>query len=135
MQHFITSTFIIVGLINFAPITGLLGAERLIAGSGIDSPSNDMVLLLQHRAVLFGIIGAVIILAAFQKNLRPLASSMALISMISFLFLFDFSQNPNPKIMLIAQIDLVATLLLILAMLISFMRQKKNDILHKNAPN
>ncbi len=64
MQRLTAALFIVVGLINFAPIGGLLSAELLANSYGITAPHGDLLILLRHRALLFGIVGGLLIVAA-----------------------------------------------------------------------
>lgn len=77
----------LVGLINFMPLMGILGAERLAAMYGHPFEDPNLVLLMRHRAVLFGLLGGFIFYSLFQPNLQPLAMGAALISMLSFIVL------------------------------------------------
>ena len=54
MTKAITLCLIIVGLINLAPVLGVLSAQRLEQGYDILLPSNELIVLMRHRALLFG---------------------------------------------------------------------------------
>ncbi len=54
MEKFVAAILILVGLINFYPAVGIISAEVLSSLYKIDIPSNDIHILLRHRAVLFG---------------------------------------------------------------------------------
>ena len=60
MRALIALCFVVAGLINLAPIIGLRGADTLYRLYGVRTASGDLSLLLQHRAVLFGIIGSLL---------------------------------------------------------------------------
>ena len=77
----------LVGLINFLPVMGLLSAERIQALYGLPTLEPHLGLLMRHRALLFGLVGALIISAVFIPVLRPAAYAMALISMAGFIVL------------------------------------------------
>ncbi|MBV1933223.1 MAG: hypothetical protein KUG59_00930 [Parvibaculaceae bacterium] len=77
----------LVGLINFAPIMGIIGAERLGALYAYSFEDPNLVLLMRHRAVLFGLVGGFIFYSIHQPSLQPLAMGAALISMLSFIVL------------------------------------------------
>ncbi len=120
MKHrIITGLYLIVGLINFAPLMGVLGASKLNELYGITELSADMLLLMQHRAVLFGIIGGFILLAAFKPNHRPVASIMGMISMISFIILSHLSGPLSEQLVKVYWIDIAAIILLLIAMLLA----------------
>ncbi|MCO4763674.1 MAG: phosphopantetheine adenylyltransferase [Myxococcales bacterium] len=79
--------FALAALINFAPLIGVLGRSRLerMYGARLDQP--DAVVLMRHRAVLFGLVGGMMLWSLWSPSLRPAASIMGLLSMVSFLAL------------------------------------------------
>lgn len=85
MKMLITVIFILVGLINLYPAIGMLSSEQLVALYGIEFVSSEHLILMRHRAVMFGLLGVLILCAAFKPAMRPLASIAALVSMISFI--------------------------------------------------
>lgn len=74
----------VAGLINLAPISGVLSADRLFGLYGIRVESADLEILLRHRAVLLGLVGAGLLLAVLLPKLRIAASAAAFVSMLSF---------------------------------------------------
>ncbi len=51
----------------------------------IDVQDNDLLILLKHRAVLFGLLGGFIIYSAFKPDLQWLAVIVGFVSMLSFI--------------------------------------------------
>ncbi len=128
MKHrIITGLYLIVGLINFAPLMGVLGASKLNELYGITELSADMLLLMQHRAVLFGIIGGFILLAAFKPHYRPAASIMGMISMVSFIILSHLSGPVSKQLAKVYWIDIAAIILLVIALLIGRQRSEHSQ--------
>lgn len=87
MRHVASALFLVVGLINFVPIVGVLGAAKLEAVYGVAIANDDLLLLLRHRSVLFGLLGGLLILAAFRVQWRALATVAGLVSMFAYLLL------------------------------------------------
>lgn len=87
MQTLVKILYVAAGLINIIPVTGVLGAARLEALYGQSFVGADHVLLMRHRAVFFGLLGALLIAAAFQSQLRTLAAVAGLVSMGSYMLL------------------------------------------------
>ena len=85
MEKIIAGILIVVGLINFYPAVGILSAEVLSSLYKIDIPGNDIQILLRHRAVLFGLLGAFIIYSAFKPELQWWSVVIGLVSMLSFI--------------------------------------------------
>jgi hypothetical protein len=85
--HLVTGALVVVGLINLAPVLGVISGARLQALYGLPLDNPDLVLMLRHRALLFGLLGAFILVAAFRPSLQPLAFGAAFISMAGFIVL------------------------------------------------
>lgn len=77
----------LAGLINLYPVVGMLGVEQLRALYGVGPGDPDLALLLRHRAILLGLLGTLLLAAAFRRRLQPLAVAAGLISMLSFIAL------------------------------------------------
>ena len=103
---------VLVGLVNFFPMVGVTSAERLVSLYGIPTPSGDLLLLLQHRALLFGVLGGFMIFSAFHFHLRRAAVTMGLLSMLGFIVILLASGEYGAKLWNIAVIDAVASLAL-----------------------
>lgn len=85
MERIITAILVLVGAINFYPVIGVLSAKMLSDLYLIDIESDDLLILLKHRAILFGLLGGFIIYSAFKSELQWLAIIMGLVSMLSFI--------------------------------------------------
>ena len=73
IQH-LTSTFIfLAGLINFLPFFAITSIDRISMAYGINVSDPNTEILLRHRALLFGLLGCFMMLAAFDRpyNLMP----------------------------------------------------------------
>ncbi|MBL8513995.1 MAG: phosphopantetheine adenylyltransferase [Betaproteobacteria bacterium] len=76
------------------PLPGVLGGPTLAALYGVDAANADMMLLLRHRAVLFGLLGGFMLLAAWRTALQPYAFAAGWISVVSFL-MFAWMGGPH----------------------------------------
>lgn len=112
-----TLLILIPGLINFVPIIGLAGQRRLesLYQTCFQDPTTR--LLMQHRALLFGLIGGFMIYAAFLPSLWTTAIVMGLASMLGFLILARREAVANPAIRKIALADILGSVLLVAARL------------------
>jgi hypothetical protein len=113
MQLLVTVVLVLVGIIHLLPLAGVLGVSRLnkIYGVAIEGP--DLAILMRHRAVLFGLLGAFFIVAAFVPVLQLSAFIMSFISVASFLMLAWTNHGYNAQIARVVKVDLIAFLLLI----------------------
>ena len=114
----ITGMMIVVGLINLAPLLGLVSAQRIAEGYGVEVGSVDLEILLRHRAVLFGILGIFILYAAFNAQYQPAAMVMAAVSMVAYAVLVWLSDGANPQLMKVLVADLVGIAALAVAVLL-----------------
>jgi hypothetical protein len=113
MGHVATLLYSIVGLINFAPILGVISAGRLAAMYGVALGDPNLVALMRHRAVLLGIVGLLLIASALHLPLRPVAALAGLVSMFSYLVIVIFLGDSNVELRRVALVDLVALVLLL----------------------
>ena len=108
MRYLISVTLIIAGIIHLLPLSGVLGADRLSALYGTTLSDPNLVILMRHRAVLFGLLGLFFIFAAFRPTFQPLAFLAGFVSVISFLWLAWSTGNYNTQINHVVVADLIA---------------------------
>jgi hypothetical protein len=104
----------IVSLIHLLPLMGFTGRIALEKAYGIPIDSPDLQLLLQHRAVLFGLLGVACLIAAFNAPWRPAVWCAALISTCSFLLLAWMIPSYNAAIARVMWVDAIAVAILLL---------------------
>jgi hypothetical protein len=115
MRILVATLFVLVGIVNLLPVTGVLSASRLQALYGIAVTDPDLLILLRHRAVLFGVIGALLVVAACHSPLRSTAIAAGLVSMLSFVVIAFLVGGVNSELRRIVVIDLAASLALVAA--------------------
>lgn len=109
---------IVTGIIHLLPVAGVAGADRLAALYGIRVTDPDLTILMRHRAVLFGLLGLLLVWAAFDTALQLAALVLGLISVASFLWLAHSTGAYNAHLRRVYRVDLAALLLLLVATLI-----------------
>ena len=122
MNIAVTGLLVIVGLINLAPVLGILSAHRLAEGYGVEVSSVDLEILLRHRALLFGILGGFILYAAFKPELQPAAMAMAAVSMVGYALLAWLADGANAQLMKVLVVDLVGIVCLVAAILLRMLQ-------------
>ena len=107
MNLTISILLITVGLINFLPVIGIISAGKLSAAYAVELIGNDIVILMRHRALLFGLIGGFMLYSVWKPSYQSVAMVMAAISMLGFLFFVAAADHYNASITKIAIIDLI----------------------------
>jgi hypothetical protein len=99
---------VVAGIIHVLPLAGVAGAERLAALYGVDFSDPNLAILMRHRAVLFGLLGVLLIYAAFKPSLQPMAFVAGIVSAAAFLGLAWSTGGYNPLVARIVTADVVA---------------------------
>lgn len=105
----------LAGIIHLLPLPGVLGAGQLRRLYGVAADDPNLAILLQHRAVLFGLLGALLVVAAFRPELRTVALIMGLASAVSFLVITWSVGGYNPQVARVVAADIAAVALLLVA--------------------
>ena len=124
-ERAIQACLLLVGLIHLVPATGVMGTDRLRALYGMTVDGSDLAILMRHRAVLFGIIGALLVAAAVRKTLRVTALVVGLASVVSFLLIAVAVGGYNPEIRKVVAVDLGALVLLLGAAILEASRRRR----------
>ena len=105
---------VIVGVIHLLPLSGVLSAERLTALYGVSFSDPNLIILMRHRAVLFGLLGLFLIFAALRRSMQPAAFVAGFVSVLSFLFLAWAVGGYNAQIGRVFTADIVALVCLLI---------------------
>jgi hypothetical protein len=100
------------GLLHLLPVSGVMGAGMLEHLYGIVPAGPDIAILLQHRALLFGALGVLMLVAIALRPLRIAALSLALFSAAGFPLLAAWVGGYNAAIGRVVVADLFAVILL-----------------------
>ena len=122
MKAFSAALWLLVGLVHLLPVTGVLGAASLQRLYGLPITDPNLLILMQHRAVLFGLVGGVMVAAAFVPAWRSVAAVVGFISIGSFLLIAWSVGGYNALIARVVWIDVAALVLLIGAVLLNVRR-------------
>lgn len=98
----------VAGVIHLLPLSGLLGAERLVSLYGLPFDDANLQIMMRHRALLFGLLGAFLLLAAFRMEYRVLAIGAGLASAVSFLWLAWSTGGYNAAVGRVVAADVLA---------------------------
>ncbi|MFM2421724.1 MAG: hypothetical protein RL291_254, partial [Pseudomonadota bacterium] len=87
-----------VGLIHIIPVTGVLGPDALQRLYGIPISDLNLLILMRHRAVLFAIVGFLLLAAVLWPSLRWPALLAGFVSVGSFLWIAAGYPGANAEI-------------------------------------
>ena len=112
MEKIVTGLLVLVGIIHLLPVSGVLGAERLLALYGVSLNDPNLLILMRHRAALFGLLGLFMVYAAFKPSLQPLAFLAGFLSVVSFMAIAWSVGGYNEAIRKVVIADVVAVVAL-----------------------
>ncbi|NOJ91476.1 phosphopantetheine adenylyltransferase [Corallococcus sp. CA049B] len=113
MRHVVSTMLVFVGVIHLLPLPGVLGSERLAALYGLSFTEPNLAILMRHRAVLFGLLGLFLVVAAFQPSLQTTAFTAGFVSVISFLWLAWSVGGYNAQLARVFMADIAALIFLL----------------------
>ncbi len=116
MNHVTVAGLLVAGVIHLLPVPGVLGAGTLSRLYGIDVADPNTAILLQHRALMFGIVGVLMLAAIPWTSLRLAALSVGLASAASFIAVALWIGGFNGAITRVVVADAVATVSLVLGL-------------------
>jgi hypothetical protein len=112
MKYVSIVALLVAGLIHLLPVPGVMGASSLVRLYGIEVNDPNTAILLQHRALLFGVLGVLMLSAIALPWLRVTALSVGLFSAASFIVVAMAVGGYNPAIGRVVFADVVASVLL-----------------------
>lgn len=115
MKMIVSLCLIVAGIIHLLPITGIIGAEQLSRLYGIRTDDPNLAILMRHRALMFGVLGAFLVYAAFKPDIQYLAIVAGLASAVGFVVIAQTSMPYSDSIMKIVFADYVAIAGLLIA--------------------
>ena len=112
MKYVSIVALLVAGIIHLLPVPGVMGVSTLARLYGIQVNDPNTAVLLQHRALLFGVLGVLMLSAIALPWLRVTALAVALFSAASFIAVAVAVGGYNPAIGRVVVADIVASVLL-----------------------
>jgi len=103
---------LIVAAIHALPLLGAFGEKHLSGLYGISLGDPDLAILMRHRAVLFGLLGAFLFVAALTPPLRLAGFVAGAVSVGSFLLLAWHVGGYNDHLRKVFATDVIAAVCL-----------------------
>jgi len=118
MEWLTRIVLIAAGVVHLLPAVGVLGARQLQRLYGLPLSDPDLLVLMRHRALLFGLLGAGLIAAAFQPALRTAMLIAGLVSTAGFCLLAFPAPELGAALRRVAIVDVpIAAALLVVLLL------------------
>ena len=99
---------LVAALIHLMPLVGVLGPQALARLYGVDVPDANIDVLLRHRAIMFGLLGLLLVGAALRPELRVAGYLIGFTSAASFVAVAWWVGGYNAAINRVVVADLVA---------------------------
>ncbi len=112
MRFVVPAVLLMVATIHALPVVGVLGPGKLSQLYGFPVTEGSLELVLRHRAVLFGLLAALLAYAAFKPELHRLALVAGLVSVASFLVLAALVSSYSQPLATVVRVDWAALVLL-----------------------
>lgn len=126
MKYIASIALLVVAAIHLLPLIGTLGVNKINLLYGL-SISNDpnLEILMRHRAVLFGLLGAFMAFSAFNTQFQLIAFIVGFTSVLSFLWLSWSVGGYNAEITRVFTADIIALACLIIGVISYALQQSK----------
>jgi hypothetical protein len=108
VKWIVPTMLVLVALIHLPPLLGVLGAAHMESAYGVPIADPNLAVLMRHRAVLFGLVGSLMLAAVFVPSLRAAALLISLLSAGSFVLLAWSSAGLNANLGRVAMVDVAA---------------------------
>jgi hypothetical protein len=118
MRQLWTVLVLVAAVINLTPLLGAFAPERMTAAYGVNLDDPNLQILMRHRAVLFGLVGGLLLVAAFHAPLRTLGYAVGFASMLSFLLIAWWVGGTSAEIRRVILLDVIGIVALAAAGLV-----------------
>jgi hypothetical protein len=110
VKWIVPTMLVLVALIHLPPVLGLLGVAKMESAYGVGIAGPDLAVLMRHRALMFGLLGAFMLVAVFVPALQPWALGLALLSAGGFVLLAWTTPGHNANLARVAWAEVAAVL-------------------------
>ncbi len=109
-----------VGVLNLTPAIVFFAPSRSSSLYGIDLAADNFGIIVRHRAVLLGLLGAAMIYAAFRQQIVVPVVLAALVGKTAFLYLVWMTGFQSIEMERVAMFDVGAIVALLAALALHF---------------
>jgi hypothetical protein len=112
MELILRVTLFAVGVVNALPMVAAFEPSLLQRLYGLSVVDPNLLVLLRHRAVLFGLLGLLLMAAAFDAKLYNVAVVGGLVSMLAYVLIAWQTGGYNAQMNTVVIVDAVASVVL-----------------------
>lgn len=120
----VSGLLLLVGVLNLTPAIVFFDLSRTESLYGIHIANDDAGIIVRHRAVLLGLLGAAMIFAAFKREFVVPAITAAFLGKLAFLYLIWTTVN-TIELDRVAIFDIAAIVVLLIALVLHLTSPKK----------
>jgi len=120
---------LIAAALNLAPAVGAVSPDRMTEAYGVALGDSDLQILMRHRAALFGVVGGLLVVAAFRRSMRPVGYAVGFFSMLSFLLIAWLVGDYNAQIRRLVLADMAGIASLAAAAAVHFFWLRRPAVL------
>ena len=127
MRYISLVALLVAGLIHLLPVSGVSGAAQLSRLYGIEITDTNLLILLQHRAFLFGILGVFMLAAIPISNIRFAALIVGFFSAASFVVFAFLIGSFDEAIRRVVIADVVISVLLLSGIVVEVILKRQSS--------
>ncbi|MBD2465485.1 hypothetical protein H6G89_31285 [Oscillatoria sp. FACHB-1407] len=106
---------VVIGMLTASPSITAFHSSGITALYGVVLENNAALLLVRHRQIILGLLGATLICGAFFDSLRMMAITVNVLSKSVFLALSLTTSTLTPGLQQIVYFDVVSIVLLLIS--------------------
>jgi hypothetical protein len=125
MERIIQGALIVAGLIHFLPVAGVISGDRLTSMYALPFEERNLQILMRHRAVMLGLLGAFVLYSAFRPVIRAPAIFLGAVSLASLVSLAWSTGGYNPSLSTVVIADTIAVLCFLFAAALSVVARRQ----------
>ena len=115
MNWLVSAGLVVAAVIHLLPVPGILGADWLARLYGVAITDPDMTIMMRHRALLFGVLGLLMLAASAKPEWQAPAVAAGLVSTAGFILLAWQVGGYSPAIARVVTADIVAVAALLVS--------------------
>lgn len=117
-QNAAVAILVVIGVITASPIVTALNSNGITSLYNVTFEDDAVLLLVRHRQVMLGVLGAALVYGAFFYHLRMMVITAAVVSKLAFIGLCMTTPDLTQGIQRVIYFDAISIVLLLIAAVI-----------------